>query len=88
MNSNIINQHEEIFMIFESLIDKINNHLIYEENILDDRNKNKPKNHINVDDKIKNHKIYHKNLLNKIEKLYEDFENHIVTMDLKHIHKL
>jgi hypothetical protein len=88
MNSNIINQHKEIFMIFELLMDKLHKHLIYEETILDYRNKHKPKNHINVDDKIKNHKLYHKNLLKQIEILYNKFENHIITMDIKHLHKL
>tara|TARA_B100001094_G_C18117467_1_gene764872 strand:+ start:486 stop:752 length:267 start_codon:yes stop_codon:yes gene_type:complete len=88
MNQSIIDQHKEIFMIFELLLDKIAEHTKYEELLLDDRYKSKPENHIKVDKMINNHKIYHKQLIKNLEELYKNFELHIVTMDSKHMHKL
>jgi hypothetical protein len=88
MNKHIIDQHEEIFMIFDLLLDEIEKHTKYEQIILDERNESKPDNHINVDKKIEQHKLYHKKLIKQIETIYKDFETHIITMDIKHMHKL
>ena len=88
MNKHIIDQHKEIFMIFNLLLDRIEKHTKYEQLILYERNKYKPKNHINVDKKIEQHKLYHKKLIKQIETIYKDFETHIITMDIKHMHKL
>jgi hemerythrin len=88
MNENIIYQHKEILLIFEFLLNKISDHIKYEESILDERNKSKQNNHINIDKDLEQHKKYHQQLIKTIENLYKDFEMHIVTMDIKHMHKL
>jgi hypothetical protein len=86
---NIIrNQHNDIFNAFDYLKHLVETHIDTENSLLDIRNENKPRAHINVNAKIRAHKEKHEEFLQKIIDLGKELEKHITMYDNLHIHKL
>ena len=85
---NINDQHNKIYSVFDDLIQMIEDHIRYENRLLNLRNKIKPHHHPIINDELKKHKKDHIKLLNEFHNLKKSLEEHIKKYDNKQIHGL
>jgi hypothetical protein len=81
-------QHDRIEEYIQKLQNAFKEHIHYEEYILEQRDKQRPPNHIPIKTKLDKHIEDHKNIKKELEKLKQIFEKHILLFDTLHIHKL
>ena len=81
-------QHGDLFTMIKKLRKAVKRHILDEEALLDMRETNRPKNHIDVTEKLEKHKTQHESFVKSLEELEKMFEKHIQDYDKIHIHRL
>lgn len=81
-------QHSDLFTMIGKLRNAVKRHILDEEALLDMREKNRPKQHIDVTEKLEKHKTQHESFVKSLEELEKMFEKHIQDYDKIHIHRL
>ena len=86
--NDIKDHHDKINKSIDNLIIQIEEHISYENKLLNIRYKLKPKDHPNILNELKIHKKEHLKLLFQINTFKNNLEKHIIDYDLKHLHGL
>ena len=86
--NDIKDHHDKINNSINNLIKQIEEHISYENRLLNIRYKLKPKEHPDIFNELKIHKKEHLNLLFQINTFKNNLEKHIIDYDLKHLHGL